>query len=204
MRYVYIVRAGERHFKVGIAHNVAKRIASLQTSNAQAVELVTSRLVVDAGKVESSIHAALKDMRTPGGREWFELEPAQALELCVRLNDNREVNIADFVIERVRRQIESIIDKYEKNVEPLPAPVQAVKVTYRTVRAAANPSFEELLSRAWAVATGEQKISTSLLQRRLAIGYGKASRIIDELEHRGLISSWDGARPRSLLASEYK
>jgi S-DNA-T family DNA segregation ATPase FtsK/SpoIIIE len=43
------------------------------------------------------------------------------------------------------------------------------------------------------------KASTSLLQRRLRIGYGRASRIIDEMEERGIIGAADGSRPREVL-----
>ncbi|MDQ5885305.1 MAG: segregation ATPase FtsK/SpoIIIE, family, partial [Patescibacteria group bacterium] len=45
------------------------------------------------------------------------------------------------------------------------------------------------------------KASTSLLQRRLRIGYGRASRIIDEMEERGIIGAADGSRPREVLIS---
>jgi S-DNA-T family DNA segregation ATPase FtsK/SpoIIIE len=37
------------------------------------------------------------------------------------------------------------------------------------------------------------------LQRRLRIGYGRASRIIDEMEERGVIGPADGSRPREVL-----
>lgn len=46
-----------------------------------------------------------------------------------------------------------------------------------------------------------RKASTSLLQRRLRIGYGKASRIIDEMEERGIIGAADGSRPREVLVA---
>lgn len=45
------------------------------------------------------------------------------------------------------------------------------------------------------------KASTSLLQRKLRIGYGKASRIIEEMEENGVIGPADGARPREVLIS---
>lgn len=45
------------------------------------------------------------------------------------------------------------------------------------------------------------KASTSLLQRRLRIGYGRASRLMDAMEEQGIISQADGARPREVLVS---
>ncbi|HEX9107849.1 MAG TPA: DNA translocase FtsK 4TM domain-containing protein, partial [Longimicrobiales bacterium] len=41
--------------------------------------------------------------------------------------------------------------------------------------------------------------STSLLQRRLRIGYGRAARIIDQLHHAGVLGPPDGSRPREVL-----
>ncbi len=45
------------------------------------------------------------------------------------------------------------------------------------------------------------KASASLLQRRLRVGYGRASRMIDIMEEQGLIGPADGARPREVLVS---
>ena len=43
------------------------------------------------------------------------------------------------------------------------------------------------------------KASTSLLQRRLRIGYGRAARIIEEMEEQGIIGAQEGSRPRDVL-----
>ena len=43
--------------------------------------------------------------------------------------------------------------------------------------------------------------STSLLQRKLKLGYGRASRIIDQMEARGIIGPYEGAKPRQVLIS---
>ena len=43
------------------------------------------------------------------------------------------------------------------------------------------------------------KASTSLLQRRLRIGYSKAARIMEEMEENGIIGAQDGSRPRDVL-----
>jgi S-DNA-T family DNA segregation ATPase FtsK/SpoIIIE len=44
-----------------------------------------------------------------------------------------------------------------------------------------------------------RKASTSLLQRRLRIGYGRAARLIETMEEQGIISPADGSRPREVL-----
>lgn len=46
-----------------------------------------------------------------------------------------------------------------------------------------------------------KKASTSLLQRRLRIGYGRAARMIEEMEEQGIIGAADGSRPREVLVS---
>ncbi|MGB3008789.1 MAG: FtsK/SpoIIIE domain-containing protein, partial [Candidatus Saccharimonadales bacterium] len=46
-----------------------------------------------------------------------------------------------------------------------------------------------------------RKASTSLLQRKLRIGYGRAARIMEEMEEQGIIGPADGARPREVLIS---
>ena len=43
--------------------------------------------------------------------------------------------------------------------------------------------------------------STSLLQRKLKLGYGRASRIIDQMEARGIIGPYEGSKPRQVLIS---
>ena len=50
-----------------------------------------------------------------------------------------------------------------------------------------------------AVAISEGKISTSLLQRRLGIGYGRAAKLIDTMEEMGYVSKPDGNKPRKVL-----
>ena len=45
------------------------------------------------------------------------------------------------------------------------------------------------------------KASASLLQRRLAIGYARAARILDQLEARGVVGPAEGSKPRDVLIS---
>ena len=47
-----------------------------------------------------------------------------------------------------------------------------------------------------------QTASTSMLQRRLRLGYTRAGRLIDMLERRGVISGYEGSKPRQVLVTE--
>ena len=58
---------------------------------------------------------------------------------------------------------------------------------------------QETLERCIEVVLQERKASTSLLQRRLKLGYGRAARMIDLMEQRGIIGPGDGAKPREVL-----
>ena len=46
------------------------------------------------------------------------------------------------------------------------------------------------------------KASSSLLQRRLRVGYSRAARLIDMLEDSGIIGEADGAKPREILVAQ--
>jgi DNA segregation ATPase FtsK/SpoIIIE-like protein len=59
--------------------------------------------------------------------------------------------------------------------------------------------MEELYDEAKAVVTAAGKASTSLLQRKLNIGYRKAARLIDQLEEDGIIEAENGGKPRAVL-----
>ena len=58
---------------------------------------------------------------------------------------------------------------------------------------------EEILQKCIEVIVQEQKASTSLLQRRLRLGYTRAARMVDILEQRGVIGPADGSRAREVF-----
>jgi len=60
---------------------------------------------------------------------------------------------------------------------------------------------EDMLRDAVRVVIEGRKASTSLLQRRLRIGYGRAARLIETMEEQGIIAAADGNRPREVLVS---
>jgi S-DNA-T family DNA segregation ATPase FtsK/SpoIIIE len=65
-----------------------------------------------------------------------------------------------------------------------------------------DPDEDPLLDRAIEVVVQAQTASTSLLQRRLRVGYTRAGRLIDMLERRGIISGYEGSKPRRVLIDE--
>jgi DNA segregation ATPase FtsK/SpoIIIE, S-DNA-T family len=65
-----------------------------------------------------------------------------------------------------------------------------------------DPDEDALLSDAIRLVAEMQTASTSMLQRRLRLGYTRAGRMIDMLERRGVISGYEGSKPRQVLISE--
>ncbi len=60
---------------------------------------------------------------------------------------------------------------------------------------------DALLDDAIEICVETQQASTSFLQRRLKVGYARAGRIIDQMEERGIISGYQGSKPREVLMS---
>jgi DNA segregation ATPase FtsK/SpoIIIE, S-DNA-T family len=65
-----------------------------------------------------------------------------------------------------------------------------------------SPDEDPLLEEAIALVAQMGTASTSMLQRRLRLGYTRAGRLIDMLERRGIISGYEGSKPRQVLISE--
>jgi S-DNA-T family DNA segregation ATPase FtsK/SpoIIIE len=65
-----------------------------------------------------------------------------------------------------------------------------------------HPDEDPLLQDAIALVAQMGTASTSMLQRRLRLGYTRAGRLIDMLERRGIISGYEGSKPRQVLISE--
>jgi S-DNA-T family DNA segregation ATPase FtsK/SpoIIIE len=65
-----------------------------------------------------------------------------------------------------------------------------------------DPDEDPLLRDAITLVAEMQTASTSMLQRRLRLGYTRAGRVIDMLERRGVISGYEGSKPRQVLITE--
>ena len=82
-----------------------------------------------------------------------------------------------------------VLKKVEGKVIDLESKVEHIKIR----------SDEELFERAQKVAVAAGKVSVPYLQRMLKIGEGRASKILNMLEERGIIGKSDGTKPREVL-----
>jgi DNA segregation ATPase FtsK/SpoIIIE, S-DNA-T family len=65
-----------------------------------------------------------------------------------------------------------------------------------------DPDEDPLLEKAIEIVVQTQTASVSLIQRRLRVGYTRAGRLVDMLERRGIISGYEGSKPRRVLVDE--
>lgn len=148
-------------------------------------------------------------MKAGGGTEWFELTPEQAIEVAILLNKNPELDISEQVTmsaimrqqrwlqKMINKKLDYVINTYQKH--PIIKEQKPI-ASDEPAKPKETASDDELMVKAIEVFQHEGKASTSLLQRKLSIGYGKAARIMDKLEEAGFISEFDGAKPRILTS----
>ncbi len=113
--------------------------------------------------------------------------------------------------DEVRRVVDFIKDNSEPvsynrafmdNMDAAAASMEADKKGGGSDFTPADGGSDDKFRQALEIAVNEGKISTSLLQRKLSIGYGKAAKIIDEMEEAGYVSAADGNKPRRILITK--
>ncbi|MBE7008336.1 MAG: DNA translocase FtsK [Ruminococcaceae bacterium] len=91
-----------------------------------------------------------------------------------------------------------VIDKIEQNVAEKERASGSGKGAANDADAPADDA-DEMLSAAIEVVLETGQASTSMLQRRLKLGYSRAARIVDQMEERGIVGPFEGSKPRQLL-----
>jgi DNA segregation ATPase FtsK/SpoIIIE, S-DNA-T family len=103
-------------------------------------------------------------------------------------------------------QIAEITDAWRNEGEPEFHEELLEEVDTGDAADAEDPEFhrdeDPLLEEAIALVAQMGTASTSMLQRRLRLGYTRAGRLIDMLERRGIISGYEGSKPRQVLITE--
>ena len=114
--------------------------------------------------------------------------------------------ISDEEIENVVKYLQTTYGAAEYD-EKVHEEVENAKIPEKGKRGAQNASggsdaeVDELFLEAVRIAIDVKQISASYLQRKLGLGYSRASRIIDQMEEKGYISARDGNNPRHVLIS---
>jgi S-DNA-T family DNA segregation ATPase FtsK/SpoIIIE len=159
-----------------IKANIPSRIAF------RVSQKVDSRTIIDANGAESLL----------GQGDMLFLPPGSARLIRVH---------GSFVNEN---EIKAITDHTRKQAEPQ----YNEHVTLSEQEAEETGGFtgerDELYDEALVIVTDMGRASTSVLQRRLSIGYGRAAKILDVMEHEGFIGPADGAKPRKVLQTAFE
>lgn len=108
------------------------------------------------------------------------------------LSDEETVKVTDFI--RMQRP-----PQYDEEI--ISQPVQLNGKGGIVADYGAADADDDMLKDAIRCVIEGHKASTSLLQRRLRIGYGRAARLIETMEEQGIVGPADGARPREVLVS---
>lgn len=114
------------------------------------------------------------------------------------VSDAEIQQIIAFCASHAKQHFEQGVTAEMNNADGAPAPDND-----RLTSKGMSDEDAELYNRCVAVVISERKASTSLLQRRLHIGYGRAAAMIDKMEQHGIIGPSQGAsRPREVLVEE--
>jgi DNA segregation ATPase FtsK/SpoIIIE, S-DNA-T family len=95
-------------------------------------------------------------------------------------------------------EVENVVD-FIKNQMGDPEYKEDLMDHLEKVNTSEEGDFDDLLDEAIRIVIDAGQASTSLLQRRLKIGYNRAARIIEQLEDKSIISCKDGSKPRQIL-----
>ncbi len=157
-----------------IKANIPARIAF------QVAAKVDSRTILDAMGADKLLGKGDMLYLPPGSAKLLRAQGAL-------ITDQEIQNIVEFIAKQAKPSYELEIHK------------QLSKPSSSFAEESGIDEDEEIIQQCIEVIRSEQKASVSLLQRRLRLGYGRAARIMDELENRGIVGPSNGAEPREIL-----
>jgi len=170
-----------------IKNNIPSRIACKVSSQ------IDSRTIIDTAGAEKLIGkgdmlfnpvGAIKPIRVQGAFV-TDAEIDRIVDF-IKENNNGEVGYNDDVMSEIETEAVRCTAKKRE----LAAMEEA---------AAADGDEDPMFWRAVELAIDSGKISTSLIQRKCSLGFGRAAKLIDRMEERGFVSAPDGQKPRQVL-----
>ena len=174
-----------------IKANVPSRIACKVASN------VDSRTILDRAGAEKLLGqgdmlflpvGAMKPIRIQGSF----------------VSNDEVVKVVDFIkAQRSVQTDDSIMAQINKNAELADSGSKGGgSVNAGAVQGSSSKEDDIMLDKAIEVAFEADKISTSLLQRKLSLGFGRAAKLIDIMEERGIVGPPEGQKPRQILITK--
>ena len=162
-----------------IKANVPSRIAFAVSS------MTDSRVILDSGGAESLLGQGDMLFKPLGTSRLQRVQGAYVSEEEIAL-----------VVEQTRQREQELDEGY------LELPEVFAEADGDDVDSEFDPDEDPLLDKAIEIVVQTQTASVSLLQRRLRVGYTRAGRLVDMLERRGIISGYEGSKPRRVLIDE--
>jgi S-DNA-T family DNA segregation ATPase FtsK/SpoIIIE len=162
-----------------IKANVPSRIAFAVSSQTD------SRVILDSGGAESLLGQGDMLFKPLGTSRLQRVQGAYVSEEEIAL-----------VVEQTRQREQELDESYLELPEVFAEPGED------TEDGEFDPDDDPLLDKAIEIVVQTQTASVSLLQRRLRVGYTRAGRLIDMLERRGIVSGYEGSKPRRVLVDE--
>jgi DNA segregation ATPase FtsK/SpoIIIE, S-DNA-T family len=162
-----------------IKANVPSRIAFAVSSQTD------SRVILDSGGAESLLGQGDMLFKPLGTSRLQRVQGAYVSEEEIAL-----------VVEQTRQREQELDESYLELPEVFAEPEDT------DADGEFDPDDDPLLDKAIEIVVQTQTASVSLLQRRLRVGYTRAGRLIDMLERRGIVSGYEGSKPRRVLVDE--
>jgi len=163
-----------------IKANVPSRIAFAVSSQTD------SRVILDSGGAESLLGQGDMLFKPLGTSRLQRVQGAYVSEEEIAL-----------VVEQTRQREQELDESYLELPEAFADPDD-----HSGQDGEFDPDDDPLLDKAIEIVVQTQTASVSLLQRRLRVGYTRAGRLIDMLERRGIVSGYEGSKPRRVLIDE--
>ena len=167
-----------------IKANIPSRVAFAVSSQ------VDSRTIIDAGGAEKLLGR--------GDMLYYPMGTSKPIRIqgCF-VTDTEVESVVDFIKSGKSAEYD---EKISEEINRLAAQEKAKNST-RDSDGGDSSDEDEMLPQAIEVVVEAGQASTSLLQRKLKLGYARAARIIDQLENRGIVGPFEGAKPRQVLVT---
>lgn len=176
--------------KANIPSRIACTVAS-QIDSRTIIDIAGAEKLIGRGDMLFAPVGAAKPLRVQGAF----VTDSEVENICTFIRDN---NV------KAKYNAE-FINRIEEEAAKCGVKKGAAAASSDSMPAGGDDGCDSKFQAAVKLAVEEGKISTSLMQRKLGVGYGRAAKIIDTMEEMGYVSKQDGNKPRRILitAEEY-